>query len=789
MEGISSCDAKDPGAGALAGPGHQAPGNSPAAPKPASQRNQINENAEFHYQLVDDDHTSVWSKGSRATTIRDQGYCSKCFPMCEWMVRCWRLYSTPIPLEENLQLTAIQKWNRYRRPPWKLILSLFIVICTTTQVIMFTIYNAPYVRNSKVAFQQLFQPEDHNIAQTTRGQKTTYHVYFSKSMQDSLFNTADIYFTQQNTTLDYYGYVPDTEPPPPMRVDVVRYAAGQGIFDTSETFSNALVKDSYPVYSQEDMRRVWSQNISSTVQSLSSLSVEFNWLNYNLDTVSQSCYNWRLTTVYTATTSGRIDYEVNAYPSICQGSHNFYKWSNHEARNGFVGLLVLIVSFCSLSQALYIKALYRDMVMLRIRSGNPVSFISEEKGDKDNKGSDKPSPSEGTQSSGAGAGDGVVFFDGSVPCSEAIKFVNGWFIIATVGNVLNTVHASYCLAYGLLASQDDSWLVLMGCGCLAAWLSITQFFESSSTYYVLIATLQSGIPRVGRFFIGILPIFFAYAVFGVTYFSSWSHRFSSMNNACVTLFSLLNGDVIHDVFDDLHANSPIVSRIYLYSFLALFIYAVLNIFVAIIEDSFFATKQLQDKDDAEGRQLLLIDLLENEPYDRKGEEGKEEGKQREKVNDGEKEVEKKERLLERDAGGEKSGYYRDPTSEDVDNKHNVTKNEGAYPSLNSPTPIERAHFADTKMKRLSPNDGFKRLLDIVDSQLVEDLNNEFAQVCMELKFPPSMLRPPHQEEYYPCGFEDCIYCAIRHELMRNLDQLKDDVKVKVQELLSLTKDN
>ena len=35
----------------------------------------------------------------------------------------------------------------------------------------------------------------------------------------------------------------------------------------------------------------------------------------------------------------------------------------------------------------------------------------------------------------------------------------------------------------------------------------------------------------------------------------------------MTLFALLNGDVIHDVFDELYPILPIVSRIYLYTFL------------------------------------------------------------------------------------------------------------------------------------------------------------------------------------------------------------------------------
>mgnify|MGYP001081898345 CR=1 FL=1 len=62
---------------------------------------------------------------------------------------------------------------------------------------------------------------------------------------------------------------------------------------------------------------------------------------------------------------------------------------------------------------------------------------------------------------------------------------------------------------------------------------------------------------------------------------------------------------------------PFVSRVYLYTFICLFIYAVLNIFVAIVEDAFFASKafqlhgqpELEDKERADqvrGRTRLML---------------------------------------------------------------------------------------------------------------------------------------------------------------------------------------
>lgn len=56
----------------------------------------------------------------------------------------------------------------------------------------------------------------------------------------------------------------------------------------------------------------------------------------------------------------------------------------------------------------------------------------------------------------------------------------------------------------------------------------------------------------------------------------------------VTLFALLNGDDIHSVFDDLRHNYAWIwiTRLYLFTFILLFITAVLNVFIFMVEDGY-----------------------------------------------------------------------------------------------------------------------------------------------------------------------------------------------------------
>ena len=492
--------------------------------------------------------------------------------------KCWR----ESPVEDAFNLTAMQKWTKYRKPPWKLLITLLIVIATTTQVILFTVYISAYVRDTKLAIQNLFKPPVLDMSVTTRGQVSTYHIYTKSTLETSLTHVATTYFNQQNISLDYYGFERTANGEiSPIELTVEQYKAGNDVFNTDVDFDDATTSTTYNIAHAGEMKTVWQHYIEPHVHTLRSIDTKIDLINYNLDSVAHTCYHWSVTGKYSALSSGKIDLVFGIDPRVCSSQtgsasdeKGFDSWVSQPARDGYIVLLVFIIILTFLSQVLYVRAIFRHFRLLGQPDGaGQVAILS--------------------NSTRAPDGGQVLVLNEDLSCWQKLKTLKLWVFCATVGNVLNFSFACFCLGSGLLASDSGPWLVVMGVGVLCAWVSMTQFFESTSSYYVLVTTLSSGIPRVWRFFVGVLPIFFAYATFGVALFSGYSVRFSSFDTACVTLFSLLNGDVIHDVFEDIHPNSPVVSRIFLYSFLALFIYAVLNIFVAIIEDSFFATKQIQ----------------------------------------------------------------------------------------------------------------------------------------------------------------------------------------------------
>jgi hypothetical protein len=60
----------------------------------------------------------------------------------------------------------------------------------------------------------------------------------------------------------------------------------------------------------------------------------------------------------------------------------------------------------------------------------------------------------------------------------------------------------------------------------------------------------------------------SYALFGVALFAEngEDYRFGSLTNALITLFAVLNGDVVRDTFMAGKPFHPILSQIYMYTF-------------------------------------------------------------------------------------------------------------------------------------------------------------------------------------------------------------------------------
>eukprot|EP00754_Rhynchopus_humris_P026526 Rhum_TRINITY_DN15024_c4_g1::Rhum_TRINITY_DN15024_c4_g1_i1::g.133799::m.133799 len=134
-----------------------------------------------------------------------------------------------------------------------------------------------------------------------------------------------------------------------------------------------------------------------------------------------------------------------------------------------------------------------------------------------------------------------------------------------------------------------------GFATLLAWVVVLSHVENQPRFFLLMQTLRRGTPKALRFSAGCFPLLMAYAVMGTVLFGGYSNRFASLDASFVVLFALMNGDIIDDTFGAIYFEESwflkVVSRLYMYSFIGLFVYAILNILLVILEDAYFLVKR------------------------------------------------------------------------------------------------------------------------------------------------------------------------------------------------------
>jgi hypothetical protein len=171
-----------------------------------------------------------------------------------------------------------------------------------------------------------------------------------------------------------------------------------------------------------------------------------------------------------------------------------------------------------------------------------------------------------------------------------------WFAFNVLSNIVQILGALACMR--ITRRMDiDLRFSLLGLSAISAWISLVRYLRFFHIYYVLIRTLAHAVPQCIRFVTGVAPILLGYALLGTCLFYQ-SVMFTTIGDSLATLFSLLNGDIIRDSFTELGFLMPFWGHVYLYSFLCLFIYVVLHIFISIVEESYFNSRQRQQRADA-----------------------------------------------------------------------------------------------------------------------------------------------------------------------------------------------
>ncbi|KAL4480634.1 hypothetical protein ABPG73_016535 [Tetrahymena malaccensis] len=489
--------------------------------------------------------------------------------------------------KDKLMLSPIKKYVKYNKFPYKLLIHISLIIFTSLQIEYTHSQFTPFSRQQDYEWVSLFYNDDQ--AADNNGIYTYYDMKSFQDHLDSLFlNIATYnqkYFQQIN--LEKLKVFLQYAPEPITKKD---------LFVKFENYPiDPFIGITYP-FNQHDVN-----SIKNFLGQTRRFSINVNDLAVTLAHEKQpySCWNFQLQYQYISTIY--IQSVLQADGKMCD---DYVKVTNKlsEATILFKGSQVLInsiiLALASISFILGLKYIFdmiKDYMHYKKQGQILKPIVNKPKKKQLNDMDEEYLPDNLIQIlHEQRAWDELTF-------GEKLKYFDKWFIIILLGNLCQI---SCCLFIMLQDKHDnlvsrlsEPFRWLQGLGCSLAWLAILKYFDYFSKFNITADIMRYSFPKIGKHFIGYIPILASFIIVGRTAFGG-SQRFATMRDSFATLFSLLLGDSINDITHDLEDNgiSRLLAVIYIVSFIILFILAVNNIMIAIIQDEGSRRKEVIKRD-------------------------------------------------------------------------------------------------------------------------------------------------------------------------------------------------
>ncbi|GAM28842.1 hypothetical protein SAMD00019534_120180 [Acytostelium subglobosum LB1] len=486
-----------------------------------------------------------------------------------------------MPHDDRINMDWLQKWRKYNRFPFKLVVHLVITICLTVLIFVQTGDLTSYSVGTEGTWYKVFFPSDFQY-EGDFGANVIY-LYTVQDCVDLIQEDLNNYNTFLNTSVSKFKMLNagTSEPPYQAQLSIAMYKHCDQIYDTSIMTANMDTETTrYTVTSDN----IGPLNASlDTLQEMffcmSSMWLEFEFSNVHIEYDHPVEYTWTIAVNFdNSIQSGRVStsliltkYRVSdlPYSKLIQSSKMI--------------LEIILIIFSLLSQIMAWRSFMFSFKTFQ-RTKKLVRRISSKQ---------KLSASINW---------------GSLPIRTKLRFFNLWFIVCFICNFCTIIGASL----DFFEATSNATKLLIGFATLLSWINMIRYLEFDRKSIALVRALGMGLPTVLRFSAGSLPIFIGFALFGLMYFSETSSRFSTFGEAIVTLFGLQNGDDIQSTFRSTE-KSPIVSRIYFFVFIFISMYAVANIYIAIMEGAYSQCvgikSKLERKKDEEDSQRQAGDEL------------------------------------------------------------------------------------------------------------------------------------------------------------------------------------
>lgn len=159
------------------------------------------------------------------------------------------------------------------------------------------------------------------------------------------------------------------------------------------------------------------------------------------------------------------------------------------------------------------------------------------------------------------------------------------------------------VSFQYAGAADESLSLIMGLLVFLVTLRFLKLFRFNKRMSLLGSTIANCAKPLGAFLVSFMLMFLAYAIFAFSVFSVDNDKFKNFVTTFETQTSIILGD-----FDylEIERTNRLLGPIYFFSFMYFSVFYLLNMFMAIINDSFADVKSSNDKQQNEYEMVEFI---------------------------------------------------------------------------------------------------------------------------------------------------------------------------------------
>lgn len=452
------------------------------------------------------------------------------------------MYSTPMDPLSRVTLSPWEKWKKYRRVPFKLISRILILVLCVLQVSFFSSETTRYHSLATASLQATLFPSPDGPLVTRAG------------VRESVCSAVSAYSRLCNGTVGLWMYrAEDAQTYPEVRPESAPAVRFSGVLRSSPLRGGSVVRKEWSVSSEDECQGVLTDSFFAAADSLS-MSMTIFGADVG-GSVPLRMYRWDVKGHYSmGGGAGVVILTTSITPSVLNGHKVF------QTVEAFAGLLM---AACVLGFILAGRAVFKT-----VASAAELRHTSADAAER----------------------------WGSMRLWDKARFFSTWHVATMAGDALLFVSALIFIIDVNSGSPSQTSLhtasLLLGIGTFITFTSTLHYLHHIDGFDPLIKTLRRALPRISSFIVSVAPIYIGFILAGVALFSRCAEMFRTPSVAAFRLIGVMNGDGVIDLFDQVTAcpYPRLVTHIYSYGFMIVFIYTVANVYIFIVEDSFIVYK-------------------------------------------------------------------------------------------------------------------------------------------------------------------------------------------------------